>query len=252
MSACAAFAAGPFRHRVRARAAGRFLLVFLSMLLIVLPGCNRTDEQRRASIYDLKADPTEENVALIREMLADGNRDIRATALNALLQIDVDDASALARAGLEDPDGFVRATAAKLLGDLAGPEGIDPLIACLDRDPDPVARQRAAESLGLLGGLPALAALVRGLSDPVETVRLAAVDSLRRVDPAFDVVALARALAEDDSWEVRARAAHALGRSGDPAVESALDAALGDPNEFVRSAAQNALRVLRGASDGGS
>jgi HEAT repeat protein len=44
-------------------------------------------------------------------------------------------------------------------------------------------------------------------------------------------------------WEIRAEAAHALGLTGDPDVLSDLEAASADPNEFVRSAASNALRL---------
>ena len=58
-----------------------------------------------------------------------------------------------------------------------------------------------------------------------------------------DVPAEARILREDGVWEVRAQAARALGRSGDPAAVPALEDALQDENEFVRSAAANALRV---------
>jgi HEAT repeat protein len=175
-------------------------------------------------------------------MLVDADRDIRATALNALVGLEVDDSAALALAGMRDEDGFVRATAAKLIGDLGDPAHVGVLATALLEDPDPVARQRAAESLEILGGTAALAALDSCLADPMERVRLACIDGLRKLDPAFAKAALLRLLAEDPAWEIRAQAARTLGLTGDPEVVEGLETALDDPNEFVRSAAKNALK----------
>jgi HEAT repeat protein len=200
-------------------------------------------DERRAAIYELKADPTEANVLQIRAWLADPDRDVRATALNGLVGLQVDDAPAIARAALNDRDGFVRATAAKLLGDLGDPLAVEALAPLLEADPDPVARQRAAESIARLGGDPAVRVLALALADPMERVRRAAIAGLVDLDPGFARHDLARLLREDAVWEVRAEAAHALGRTGDPAVVADLEAALDDPNEFVRTAAANALRL---------
>jgi HEAT repeat protein len=77
----------------------------------------------------------------------------------------------------------------------------------------------------------------------MERVRLACVDGLSELDPRPAQAGLLGLLAEDAVWEVRARAAHALGLTGDPAVVPALEAALADQNEYVRSAAATALRL---------
>jgi HEAT repeat protein len=220
----------------------RFLLIpALACLLAV--HCGTRPEERRLSIYDLKSEPTEQNVQRIRALFDDPDRDVRATALNALVGLGVDDAEALALAALDDPDGFVRATAAKLLGDLGNAANVEALATVLLSDPDPVARQRAAESLAVLRGDDAVRALARGLGDPMEGVRRAAVRGLTELDPGYARDDLVRLLHEDAVWEVRAEAAHALGLTGDPAVVEALQAALDDPNEFVRSAVSNALRL---------
>ena len=50
-----------------------------------LAACGQTADQRRASIYELRADPTEENIARIRGLLSDPDRDVRATAMNTLV-----------------------------------------------------------------------------------------------------------------------------------------------------------------------
>ena len=218
-------------------------LAILVVACIVAVHCGPRPEERRLSIYDLKSNPTQENVKLIRDLLADTDRDVRATALNALVGLDAADSASLALQALGDPDGFVRATAAKLLGDLADPAHVAALAECLLRDPDPVARQRAAESLARLGGPGALDALAQGLADPMERVRMAGVEGLANIDPGYARLELAGVLREDASWEVRSQAAHALGLTGDPEIVPDLRAALEDPNEFVRSAAGNALRI---------
>jgi HEAT repeat protein len=211
------------------------------LVLLLLAGCGSSEHGRRGSIYELQADPTPENVAQIRELLVDSNRDVRATALHALIGLGVEDAPTLARAGLTDTDGFVRATAAKLLGELQDPRDAALLVRTLTEDSYAMARQRAAEALEEVGGPEALIGLTEGLEDPMERVRMACVGALRRLDPAFAKDALLRVLADDPAWEVRARAARTLGLTGDPEVLPALERALGDPNEFVRSAVTNAI-----------
>lgn len=232
------------------RPACRGLLAILAVACLATVHCGPRPEERRLSIYDLKSDPTQENVQLIRDLLHDADRDVRATALNALVGLDTPDSSRLALDALGDPDGFVRATAAKLLGDLGSTAHVGALSECLLRDSDPVARQRAAAALTLLGGAGALDALGQGLADPMDRVRMAAVAGLAKIDPSYAAPQLARVLHEDPVWEVRAQAAHALGLSGDPAIAPDLQAALEDPNEFVRSAAGNALRLHEAVREG--
>jgi HEAT repeat protein len=176
-------------------------------------------------------------------MLDDADRDVRATALSALVTVGVSDGQALARAGLGDADGFVRATAAKLLGDLRNESDTALLVERLAEDRDPVVRRRAAESLASIGGEAAVVGLVQGLSDPIEQVRLAAVRGVRELDPAFATADLARLVLEDPMYEIRVQAARGLGTTGDPEVLKILENALEDPNEFVRAAAANAIRV---------
>jgi HEAT repeat protein len=209
-----------------------------------LAGCGGDVTGRVTSIYELKADPTEENVAKIRKLLADPDGDVRATALNALVTIDVDDAEQLALAGLEDEDPFVRATAAKLVGDVGVAANAARLADRLRNDGNPIVRQRAAEALEVLGGEVAVVGLAEGMDDPMQNVRLASVRGIRRLDPGFAPRTLERLLTSDPSWEIRVQAATALGASGDPLATPVLQAALEDRNEFVRSAAANALREI--------
>ncbi len=221
------------------------------LTVLMSAACSESDAQRRATIYDLKADPTEDNVESIRRMLDDPDRDIRATALNALAVLETADAVERIIEALDDADGFVRSTAAKLLGDTGDPAHTVRIVEVLLADSDPVARQRAAEALARLTGEPAAAGLTRGLEDPMERVRLASVEGLRRLDPGYATAALGRRLLEDPSWEVRVQAAGALGVGGDPAAMAFLEEAEGDANEFVRSAVANALAVHRATLQGG-
>jgi len=219
------------------------LALLLISVVLIIPGCKEDRNERISSIYALKADPTPENVDQIRVMWADPDRDVRATALNALVGLRVDDAADLSRAGLADQDGFVRATAAKLLGDLDSDSDAERIAAMLRADSDPVVRLRAAEALTRIGGENAVEGLARGLSDPMDDVRLAATRGLRELDPGFAKPELARLLLEDPHYEIRVQAARALGLTGDPEMRPLLESALEDPNEFVRASAAHALRT---------
>lgn len=215
-------------------------------------GCGQAPVEKIGSIYDWKADPTEANRAKIRALLGDPDHDVRATALHALVTLDVPDSEELALGSLDDEDGFVRSTAAKLLGDVGNPAAAGALVGPLLEDTDPVVRQRAAESLAELGGTTAVEGLARALADPMKEVRLAAVKGLRELDPAYAAAALARIVLEDPEWEIRVQAANALGLTGDAEMAPVLEKAGEDENEFVRSAASEALNLLAKAGDAGA
>ena len=227
--------------------------IFLAVGLLALLGaaCDTQPTERITTIYALKEQPTEENIVEIRNLLDDPNRDVRATALNALVVLRVHDAAGLAVEGLDDEDGFVRSTAAKLIGDLQDPAFGTLLVKRLLYDPDHVVRQRAAEALARLGGEAAVAGLAAGLEDPNKGARLACVRGLKELDPGYAVQSLLRLLREDPMWEIRMQAATVLGLSGDPDAVPGLRVALEDPNEFVRSAAAHALGV-HSASEAGA
>ncbi|MCP3978567.1 MAG: hypothetical protein GY716_04425 [bacterium] len=232
----------PTSHALDGRAFSASLVVFW---ICAVCACQAPVDERIEAIYELKADPTSRNIEKIRKQFDDADRDIRATALNALVQLEVPDAEDLALRAAADEDGFVRATAAKLLGDLDSVGSAGTLAELLRTDSDPIVRQRAAETLLRLEGEVAVAALADGLDDPMQNVRLAAVRGVRSLDPAADVPRLARLVLEDAVWEIRVQAARALGASGDRSVIPVLEAALSDSNEFVRTAAAEGLKDVR-------
>jgi len=226
------------RKRVRRRLHG------LAALCLLFGACARDPQDAIGRIYAWKAQPTDRNVAKIRSYLADPDRDVRATSLHALVSLAVQDAAAISLSALGDGDGFVRATAARCLGELREASAAAPLGERLASDPDWHVRRLAAEALAAIGGAEAVAALVLALEDPVRSVRLAAVAGAGELDPeaAFDV--LARIVLDDPDWEVRVQAARAIGRSKRPEALPTLEAAQKDPNEFVRAAASAALAGL--------
>lgn len=239
-------------NRLRARAGFLCCPVFLAALCLLNVACSRSAEERRAAVHELQAKPTERNLRRLRELLGDSDRDVRATALHALGECGEPDAAELALQALRDDDEFVRATAARLLGSVGRPEHAVKLAHSLLEDAEPRVRQHAAESLGLLGGESAVQALLVGLEDPMQQVRLAAVQGLRRLDPGSAAAVLSRRVVEDPAWEVRVQAAQALAESEDPQVLNSLQAALEDPNEHVRAAAAAALRIReQGRDDAG-
>lgn len=208
-------------------------------------GCSETKTEKIAAIYELKMDPSPENLAALRQILEDEDRDLRVTALNSLVTLGVEDAAELAVAALNDEDAFVRATAAKLVGDQEDPALTGFLTRSLRADPDPLVRRRACQALARVAGDDAGPALIAALRDPDSQVRLEAIKGARVIAPGQGAERLAELLDEDPNWEVRVRAASALGLSGDPVAGEALRAALDDPVEFVRAAAAKALAEYR-------
>lgn len=214
----------------------------ISLIALGFVGCAENLEERRGSIYEMRLAGTPEAEAKVRVYLNDTNHDIRATALNALAGFGPADLFDRLADGIRDEHGFVRATAAKLLGDLQDPAAVPLLADRLLMDPNTWVRQRSAEALERIGGAEASAALLDGLKDPIQSVRLAAAQAAREVDPVAAMPEFSRLVLDDPVWEVRVEAARGLGEAENPELVPVLEAAINDPNEFVRAAAANALK----------
>jgi HEAT repeat protein len=167
---------------------------------------------------------------------------VRAAALGALARAGSDRRFLAAwQLGTADEDARVRRRAAEL-GPGADERGGAPtaaLVALLE-DPDVTVAEAAAWALGEIGARPAVAALAAvatGHRDPL--AREAAVAALGAVgDPAGLDAVLA---ACGDVATVRRRAVLALAPFDGPAVEGALQRALGDRDWQVRQAAEDLL-----------
>src|SRR6185295_17839309 len=72
------------RRRLRYR---RPFPLCLLLLGLAVSGCAPGAEQRRAAVYALRAEPSEKNIGRLRELLADPDRDVRATALTLLVEL---------------------------------------------------------------------------------------------------------------------------------------------------------------------
>lgn len=222
----------------------RLRLVVISAILLLTLNCGQDTKGRIGSIYEAQAEPTADNLEKIRGMLDDPDHDVRATAMNVLVGLEVEDSAELALHGLVDEHFFVRSIAAKLLADQGDRAHVEVLLRSLLSDEHPLVRQRAAEALERLGGEAAIQGLVDGLSDPVEQVRLAVSRGIRSLDPAAAKAEFMKLALEDPVWEIRVQAIGALGVIGDQSSRPVLEKCLDDPHESVSGAATNALRIL--------
>ncbi len=148
------------------------------------------------------------------------------------------------------PQPGVRRMAAELLGrtssDRAGPA----LIRAVDQDDDPTVKVAAFEALGRLGGPPTAGpAAIDHLTDPEESVRVAAIHTLGSVADDFErMVRDSPAvfdLARDPSPAIRAAVACVLSARGpDPRSTEILDALLGSTEQEELVAGLDAIRHL--------
>ncbi len=112
------------------------------------------------------------------------------------------------------------------------------------QSPDPDERRNAAWNLGRFRDITLVDPLLRVIADPDEAVRLRVVDALGNLrDPRVIEPLLAR-LTQDESVDVRARAASALGNQGSSEAADALLDALNDGAPEVRGAVAEALGLL--------
>lgn len=221
---------------------GVFFGAVLGLSLLSMASCERSTSEKIDDIYKLKFDPTPRNIEALRDLLKHEDADLRVTAMNCLVTLDLEDSKEIAVAALEDNDAFIRATAAKLIGDMEDPAMAGFLIRHLKSDPDALVRRRACQGLIRSAGEGVATALVEALRDPDPQVRLEAIRGVKKLAPGQGTPRLIELLAQDPMWEIRVQAASALGLSGDPLAQQALESALQDQVEFVRAAAAKALR----------
>lgn len=218
-----------------------------------------------------KADP--KVVAALTEALKDSDKEVRESALHALVQLRdpgifeplvqaLKDASPDVRenaafglgqlrdkraiaplsAALKDSAAGVREQAVFALGQLRDPGSVDALIMAL-RDASANVREQAAFALGQIRDERAVQALIAAITDAGANVREQVVFALGQLRSRAAVDALIGATKDADA-EVRQQAAFALGQIGDPRAIDALTAALKDASAEVRQQAAFALGQL--------
>ena len=214
--------------------------------LLMLAGCKADLDERIHRVHALSRNPSLANRARIEAMANDPDRDVRATVLVVLAGIDGELAKRIARPALDDPDGLVRAAAVPICGEGADDEMIRRLAAMAVSDPAWQVRAGALAATVPSDDPAVYEAHARGLVDPSAEVRQAALASglvrpgLLPTDRVVDLVSSD----PDPAWENRVEAVRALGASADRGAYAGLDAALSDPNEFVRATAATELRTL--------
>jgi HEAT repeat protein len=145
---------------------------------------------------------------------------------------------------LKDEDAAVRVSAATALGWIGDPRALAPLVRCL-KDEDERCRAAAALALGMLRSLAALRPLARALGDASAVVRQQVAESLGLLGDPIAADLLLDVLAdEEETLEVWAAAARALGHLHLPQALPVLRALLEAPEPALRMAAVEALGRL--------
>jgi HEAT repeat protein/beta-lactamase regulating signal transducer with metallopeptidase domain len=146
-------------------------------------------------------------------------------------------------AALKDTDKDVRETALHALVQMRDPGIFDPLVQALS-DAAPDVREQAAAGLGQLRDRRAVQPLTNALKDQNADVREQAAFALGQLRDRAAVPGLAAALKDSDD-DVREQAVFALGQLRDPASVEALMSAVRDAKPNVREQAVFALGQLR-------
>jgi len=188
-----------------------------------------------------KADPR--TVAALTAALKDSDKDVRETALHALVQLrDPSVFDPLIQA-LSDASADVREQAAFGLGQLRDRRAVDPLVNAL-KDQNADVRQQAAFALGQIRDRAAVPGLTGALKDTDDDVRQQAVFALGQMRDPSSVDALTIAV-RDAKPDVRQQAVFALGQIRDRRAVEPLISALKDSDGDVRQQAAFALGQIR-------
>jgi HEAT repeat protein/beta-lactamase regulating signal transducer with metallopeptidase domain len=182
-------------------------------------------------------------VAALTAALKDTDKDVRETALHALVQLrDPSVFEPLVQA-LKDAAADVREQAAFGLGQLRDRRAVEPLAAAL-KDAAADVREQAAFALGQIRDRAAVAPLAGALKDVSDDVREQVVFALGQLRDPSAIGGLTIAL-HDAKPDVRQQAAFSLGQIRDPKSVEPLISALKDSNGEVREQAAFALGQIR-------
>lgn len=210
----------------------------------VLESMGVTQERIADAAKTGKADPR--TIAALTAALKDADKEVRETALHALVQLrDPGIFEPLIQA-LTDATADVREQAAFGLGQLRDRRAVEPLVAALkDRNAD--VREQVAFALGQLRDRSAAGPLSGMLKDIDADVREQVVFALGQLRDVAALEGLSAAL-HDQIPNVREQAAFSLGQIRDPKAVQPLVSALKDSNADVREQAAFALGQIRDRS----
>jgi HEAT repeat protein/beta-lactamase regulating signal transducer with metallopeptidase domain len=208
---------------------------------IVIHQQQQHNAAERGAAQGKTADPR--MVAALTAALKDTDKEVRETALHALIQMrDPGVFEPLVQA-LTDVAADVREQAASGLGQLRDRRAVEPLTNAL-KDANADVREQAAFALGQLRDKSALPGLTAALKDADEDVREQAVFALGQMRDPASVDALVIAV-RDAKANVREQAVFALGQIRDRRAIEPLISALKDTDADVREQAAFALGQIR-------
>jgi len=188
-----------------------------------------------------KADPR--TVAALTAALKDTDKDVRETAMHALVQLRDPSIFDPLVQSLSDGSPDVREQAAFGLGQLRDHRAVEPLIKAL-KDQNAAVREQAAFALGQIRDHSAVAGLSAALKDPNDDVREQAVFALGQIRDPGSVDALIGAI-HDSKPDVRQQVVFSLGQIRDRRAVEPLISALKDSAPDVREQAAFALGQIR-------
>ena len=175
--------------------------------------------------------------------LNDTDKDVRESAMQALMNMRAPEALDAIRGSLKDTNPSVREQAAFALGQYRDKASVDALASLL-QDSSADVREQAVFALGQIREPRAIPALTAALKDSDADVREQAAFALGQLRSSEAVEPLGVAL-RDQSADVREQAAFALGQIRDRGSVDPLLVALKDANASVREQAAFALGQLR-------
>lgn len=186
------------------------------------------------------AELPEPDLPLLWSAILDAPEPKREELLNALERYDPDRLAKLALENARTPDAASRALTIHVAARAGTNESTSLVVTALE-DPDPFVRRTAASAMSTLRNPLAVRALSRALTDPHAEVRVEAVRALGIIDDDSVPTTLISAL-NDPEIRVREMAVDALGRWKSPAVARRLAATLGSPD--LRTTARDVLTKM--------
>jgi HEAT repeat protein/beta-lactamase regulating signal transducer with metallopeptidase domain len=177
------------------------------------------------------------------QALKDSSPDVREQAAHGLAQLRDKRAADPLMGALKDSNANVREAAIHGLAQLRDPRAVDGLISAL-KDESPDVREQAASALGQLRDPRAVDPLIAALKDENGDVREQAVFALGQMRDKRSTTAIA-GLIKDTNADVRQQAVFALGQLRDPSAIEGLTLALRDVKPDVREQAAFALGQIR-------
>lgn len=202
------------------------------------------DNRRAGKDAQGKTDPR--TVAALTAALKDSDKEVRETALHALVQMRDPSVFDPLLQALSDASPDVRQQAAFGLGQMRDRRAVDPLIAALTKDQNADVREQAAFALGQIRDRAAVPGLSAALKDSNDDVRQQAVFALGQIRDPSSVDAIVSAV-RDAKADVRQQAVFALGQIRDRRAVEPLISALKDSDADVRQQAAFALGQIRDA-----